>query len=508
MNSYVRIFDTTLRDGEQAPGNSMSLNEKVRMARQLERLGVDVIEAGFPIASPEDFESVKAIALACKEAEVCGLARAMEKDIRRTWEAIECAAKPRIHTFVATSEIHMKHKLKKTKEEVLQMAIEAVTLAKSLCDRVDFSPEDAFRSERNFLYQVVEAAIKAGADVVNIPDTVGYATPDEYGRLIKDIVENVPNIDQAIISTHCHNDLGLAVANSLAGVINGARQVECTINGIGERAGNASLEEVVMTLKTRPDFYDLQTKINTTEIWPSSRLLSSITGVPVQPNKAIVGANAFAHESGIHQDGILKERTTYEIMRAEDIGLESNKLVLGKHSGRHALKDRMQSLGYNLEQEELNDLFEKFKNLADKKKEVYDADLLLLINQNETEELHYKFKDLEVRTGTTEIPSAKIWLENKEGKIVEAKAEGDGPVDAAFQCVDQIVQIENKLLEYSVNAVTEGIDAQATVAVQIESEGKIFSGSDSSTDIIVASVKAYLEALNRAIILQAKGISQ
>lgn len=500
-NSLVRIFDTTLRDGEQAPGNSMNLNEKVRLAKQLERLGVDVIEAGFPIASPDDFASVKAIARACSETEVCGLARALEKDIKATWDAISEAKKPRIHTFVATSEIHMKHKLKKSKEEVLQMAIDAVTLAKSLCDRVDFSPEDAFRSERNFLYQVLEAAIQAGADVVNIPDTVGYGTPQEYGDLIKGIIENVSNIKQAIISTHCHNDLGLAVANSLAGVKNGARQVECTINGIGERAGNAALEEVVMTLKTRADFYDLKTNINTTEIWPTSRLLTSITGVPVQPNKAIVGANAFAHESGIHQDGVLKQRETYEIMRAEDIGLESNKLVLGKHSGRHALKDRMQNLGYQLEGDELNNFFEKFKNLADKKKEIYDADLLLLINQNENDEARYQFKDLEASTGTTNTPIAKIWLE-EDGKILTASATGDGPVDAAFQCIDQIINIENKLLEYSVNAVTEGIDAQATVAVQIEIDGKIFSGSDSSTDIIVASVKAYLEALNRAQLLK------
>jgi len=495
----IRIFDTTLRDGEQSPGNSMDLSEKLSMARQLERLGVDVIEAGFPIASPEDFNSVKAIAESCKKTEVCGLARAMEKDIQRTWEAIQFAKKPRIHTFLATSEVHMKYKLKKTRKEVMEMTVNAVQFAKSLCDRVDFSPEDAFRSDRNFLYQVLELAIEAGADVVNIPDTVGYASPEEFGKLIKDIKENVPNIQNAIISTHCHNDLGLAVANSLAGVMNGARQVECTINGIGERAGNAALEEIVMNLKTRPQFYKIDSNINTKELYPSSRLLSSITGAPVQPNKAIIGANAFSHESGIHQDGILKERSTYEIMKAEDIGMKSNQLVLGKHSGRHALQDRMQLLGYKLEENELNQFFDKFKIHKKKKKKIYDADLLLLINQNNEQKASYTLVDLEVVTGTKKRPHSKVWIEDKNGKVLEAESEGDGPVDASFQAVNKVIKIKNKLMEYSVNAVTAGIDAQATVAIQIKADEQIFSDSDSDTDIVVASTKAYISALNKII---------
>lgn len=497
MTTYIKIFDTTLRDGEQAPGNSMNLQEKIRMALKLERLGVDVIEAGFPIASPEDFKSVQKIAKVCKKAEVCGLARATEKDIEIAAEAVKKAKKPRIHTFIATSPVHMKHKLKKEPKEVLKMAAKAVKLAKSLCKRVDFSPEDAARSERDFLYKIIEATIDAGADTINIPDTVGYSTPEEFGELIADITKNVPNIDKAIISTHCHNDLGMAVANSLSGVKNGARQVECTINGIGERAGNAALEEIVMAINTREDFFHLKTGIDTTQIYPTSRLLTSITGVPVQPNKAIVGANAFAHESGIHQDGVLKKRSTYEIMTPKDIGLDSNKLVLGKHSGRHALKDRLESLGYSLVKEELDELFKLFKELADKKKEVFDEDLVLLVNNLEQPEEYYTLETLKVTSGNKETAHSEITLKTLDGEKT-TKAKGSGPVDASYQAVNKTIKIRNKLLEYSVNAVTEGIDAQATVAVQIKVGKKIYSGSGSSTDIIIASTKAYINALNKA----------
>lgn len=496
--NYVKIFDTTLRDGEQAPGNSMNLSEKLRLARQLERLGVDVLEAGFPIASPDDFEAVKTIAGTCPKMEICGLARAVEKDITAAWEAVKEANKPRIHTFIATSPVHMEFKLKKTPEEVLKMAVAAVKLCKSYCDRVDFSPEDAVRSEPKFLYEVLQAVIEAGADTINIPDTVGYATPEEFGRLIAGIIANVPNIEGVIVSTHCHDDLGLAVANSLAGVKNGARQIECTINGIGERAGNASLEECVMALQTRKDFYHLKHGIKTKELYPTSRLLTSITGVPVQPNKAIVGANAFAHEAGIHQDGVLKKRSTYEIMRAQDVGLESNAIVLGKHSGRHALKDRLIKLGYELEDEELNEVYIRFTELADKKKKVFDEDLILLIKKENPQD-QFKLKDLFVTAGTTQKPWAEVVVFDPEGRELQASAEGTGPVDAAYQAVNEIIKVENTLLEYTVSAVTQGIDSQAVVAIQISKDGHIFSGSSGETDIVVASTKAYLEALNRAI---------
>ncbi|MDP2625090.1 MAG: 2-isopropylmalate synthase [Candidatus Peregrinibacteria bacterium] len=506
-NNYVRIFDTTLRDGEQSPGNSMNLQEKLRMARQLERLGVDVIEAGFPITSPQDFEAVKEIAKVIQTAEVCGLARAVEKDILCAWDALKHAKKPRIHTFVATSDIHMKHKLKKSRDEVMAMAIKAVKLSKSLCDcsQVEFSPEDAFRSDPEFLYKVLTEVIEAGADVVNIPDTVGYSTPKEYGDLIAGIMKNVPNIGEAVVSTHCHNDLGMSVANSLEGVRNGARQIECTINGIGERAGNASLEEVVMALTTRKDFFGLDVGINTKEIYHSSRLLTSITGVPVQPNKAVVGANAFAHASGIHQDGVLKERTTYEIMKPEDIGLDSNRIILGKHSGRHALKDRLESLGYDLNDEEIDEIFARFKTLADKKKVVYDEDLVLLVNQAAHQEAMFYFKDIKVTSGTVDTPWAEVTLVANDGGAVTSESNGDGPVDAAYSAINNLMQVDNTLLEYSVNAVTEGIDAQATVAVQIEVGDRKFSDSGSDTDIIVASVKAYIGAMNKALVIKHMG---
>jgi 2-isopropylmalate synthase len=503
LDNHLYIFDTTLRDGEQSPGNSMNLKEKLRMARQLERLGVDVIEAGFPISSPQDFESVKAIANQCQTVEVCGLARAIDKDIKCAWDALQQAKMPRIHTFVATSDIHMQHKLKKTREEVLAMAIKSVKLAKSLCKcvKVEFSPEDALRSDPTFLYKVLEAAIEAGADVINIPDTVGYGTTMEYGALIKGILDNVRNVKQAIVSTHCHNDLGMATANALAGVLNGARQVECTVNGIGERAGNSSLEEVVMAVTTRKDLFGLGLGVNTREIYPTSRLLTSITGVPVQPNKAVVGANAFAHESGIHQDGVLKERSTYEIMKPEDIGLESNRIVLGKHSGRHAIADRLHTLGYELTEAELDELFERFKGLADKKKVVYDEDLVLLVGQMMHRDMLFTFKDMEVHASTLKQPWARVKLTAKNGEEIEAEAEGDGPIDAAYQCINKLIKLDNTLLEFSVNAVTEGIDAQATVAVKIQVGDRIFFDSGSDTDIIAASVKAYIGALNKALLM-------
>ena len=496
LNDYVKIFDTTLRDGEQSPGCSMNIEEKVRLAKQLEKLGVDTIEAGFPIASPDDFSAVSEISAILKNAEVCGLARALEKDIKKAWDAIKKAKKPRIHTFLATSDIHLKYKLKMTRKEALKQAVLMVKYAKSLCDRVDFSPEDAARSDKLYLYEVLSAVIEAGADTINIPDTVGYAMPEEFGELIADIIKNVPLIKKKniIVSTHCHNDLGLAVANSLAGVINGASQIECTINGIGERAGNASLEEVVMAISTRKGFFNLKTGIITKEIYPTSKLLTQITGVKVQPNKAIVGANAFAHEAGIHQDGILKQRETYEIMKPEDLGINKTKLILGKHSGSHAFNDRLNELGFNLNKEELEDAFIKFKVLADKKKNVYDEDIALIASESgKVIKETYILKTLNVVCGTHGLPTASIILIDKDGKEhAEAKI-GDGPVDAIYQAVNSILGIKNKLLEFLIKEVTEGIDAQAVVTV--------YFGRGSSTDIVVASAHAYLNALNKYLAL-------
>lgn len=491
--NYVKIFDTTLRDGEQAPGNSMNLDKKLRMATQLEQLKVDVIEAGFPIASPDDFAAVREVAKLCKHAEVCGLARALEKDIKCAWDALKHAEKPRIHTFIATSEIHMQNKLQKKPEQVFAMAVEAVRFAKSLCDRVDFSPEDATRSDPKFLYSIIEAVIHAGADTINIPDTVGYSTPEEFGALIKGIKENVPNIDQAIISTHCHNDLGMAVGNSLAGVQNGARQIECTVNGIGERAGNASLEEVVMALNVRGDAYGVEHGVVSTELYPSSRLLTSLTGVAVQPNKAIVGANAFAHEAGIHQDGMLKDSRTYEIMKPEHVGRDRSSIVLGKHSGRAALKDRLAALGYDVGSEELNRVYDRFVDLADKKKEIFDTDLVLLLAEQE-ERVRY----LNVSTTTKGIPNAQVTLVDENGNERTATAEGDGPVSAAYRAINKVIDMPNTLMQYSVNSLTHGADSMGYVSVQVKVDDRMFSGTSSDTDIIVASVKAYLDALNRA----------
>ncbi len=502
MNNYVKIFDTTLRDGEQSPGFSMNTEEKVRLALQLERLGIDVMEAGFPAASPDDFKAVERIAKAIKNVEVCGLSRAMESDIQTTWEAIKAAEKPRIHTFIATSPIHMEYKLKKTPDQVVEMAVNAVKLAKSLCDRVDFSPEDGGRSDRDFLVRILGAVIEAGADTINIPDTVGYLTPEEFGDLIKYLVENTPGGDQVIWSTHCHDDLGLAVANSLSGVRNGARQIECTVNGIGERAGNASLEEVVMALKTRADFYDLETGVKTTEIYQTSKLLEQITGQKVQPNKAIVGRNAFAHESGIHQHGMLAHRETYEIMTPESVGMAKTEMVLGKHSGRAALGNRLTELGYQLSDEQLNDIFTDFKRLADKKKEIADQDLMILVMGEEAHKNHiWELGSFEVGSGGENTPFAAVTLQNIEtGETQSAKETGTGMVDGAYACIKEICGDHGTLIEFTMDAVTAGIDAQAVVNVRIKQEnGRVITGRAGDTDIIKAAILAYLEVVNKAL---------
>ena len=499
--NYVRIFDTTLRDGEQAPGFSMNIEEKIRLAVQLEKLGVDVIEAGFPAASPDDFKAVELIAKTLTKPEICGLARAMESDIQTTWEAVKHAKKPRIHTFIGTSPTHMEFKLKKTPAQILEMTKKAVTFAKSLCERVDFSPEDAGRSDKNFLVEVIEVAIECGADVINIPDTVGYNQPEEFGALIKFLMENVKNADQAIFSTHCHNDLGLAGANSLAGVQNGARQIECTLNGAGERAGNAALEEVVMAMKVRNDFFGLETGINTTEIFATSKLLTTLTGQKVQANKSIVGKNAFAHESGIHQHGMLANRETYEILTPESVGVNKTELVLGKHSGRAALGAHLKEMGYTLENEKFQEIFEKFKVLADKKKDITDSDLDVLVTGDSVHDREkWELVSYSVSSGSAEVSSATVTLNNKElntEKTVEKT--GTGMVDAAFQCVREILGVsDTTLTSFGIDAVTAGIDAQAVVNLRVETEdGEIFSGKFGDTDIVKASLEAYISALNK-----------
>jgi len=495
------IFDTTLRDGEQSPGASMTREEKVRIAKGLERMRVDIIEAGFPIASAGDFESVKAVANAVKDSRVCGLARALDRDIDRAGEALGSATAPRIHTFLATSPVHMREKLRMSPDQVVDAAIAAVKRARQYTDDVEFSPEDAGRSETDFLCRVIEAVIAAGATTVNIPDTVGYNLPDRFGGLIKELRERVPNSDQAIFSVHCHNDLGLAVANSLSAVMNGARQVECTINGLGERAGNASLEEIAMTVRTRQDVFDCDVGLDTTQIVPCSRLVSSITGFPVQPNKAIVGANAFAHESGIHQDGVLKHRETYEIMRAEDVGWAANRIVLGKHSGRNAFKTRLSELGVSFDTEdELNGAFSRFKDLADKKHEIFDEDLQALVTEAwlETKSEHFKLVSLKVCSETGETPVASLAL-LVNGKEEAGKAEGSGPVDAAFRAIETVANSMTELLLYSVNNITTGTDSQGEVTVRLEKGGRIVNGLGADTDIVIASAKAYLNALNKLI---------
>ena len=493
----VLIFDTTLRDGEQSPGYSMNITEKLRVARQLEKLGVDIIEAGFPVASEGDFQAVREIARTIKKCQVAGLARAADMDIDIAWEAIKEAENPRIHTFISTSDIHLKYQLRKTREEVLEMAIRAVKRAKGYTLNVEFSAMDATRSDREYLATVIEAAIHAGATTVNIPDTVGYAIPLEFGKLIKYLKEKVKNSDRAVFSVHCHNDLGLAVANSLAAVLNGARQVECTINGIGERAGNASMEEIVMILRTRKDSLNLDTGVVSEMIYPSSRLLTMITGVAVQPNKAIVGANAFAHESGIHQDGLLKEKITYEIMTPQSIGMTKSTLVMGKHSGRHAFRDRLKELGYDLSEKDLNQAFKHFKELADKKKEIYDEDIEAIVAEVVLRAPDkYKLLHVNVVSGDVAIPTATLQMEI-DGEVVKDVGHGDGPVDAVFKTVAKITGTRSRLVKYSVNSITGGTDAQGEVTVRLEEDGNVVVGQGAHTDIIMASVLAYINALNR-----------
>ena len=492
------IFDTTLRDGEQSPGASMTKDEKVRIAKMLEKMRVDVIEAGFAISSPGDFEAVKAVAEAVKDSRVCSLARAVGPDIIRAAEALKNATAPRIHTFIATSPIHMQYKLQLSPEKVLEQAVDAVKHARKYVDDVEFSCEDASRSEFEFLCRIIEAAIDAGAGTINLPDTVGYGEPGEYGNLFKRLIEAIPNSDKAIFSTHCHNDLGLAVANSLSAVMNGVRQVECTINGLGERAGNASLEEIVMAVQTRKDIFPVETQIATEFIVPTSRLVSTITGFPVQPNKAIVGANAFAHEAGIHQDGVLKHRETYEIMRAQDVGWSNNRLVLGKHSGRAAVKARFEELGVHFDSPAaLNIAFEKFKDLADKKLEVFDEDLQAIVGHVTSQEVEprYQLVDLEVVSKTGVTPKAIITI-NIDGEVHHAESEGSGPVDATFKAIEKIANSESDLKLYSVNAITQGTDSVGDVTVRLEKDSKIVNGVGADTDILCASAKAYLHALD------------
>ncbi len=498
MSDQLIIFDTTLRDGEQSPGASMTKEEKVRIAKALEKLKVNVIEAGFPIASQGDFEAVRAVAKVIKDSTVCGLARALEKDIEQAAEALKNANSMRIHTFLATSPLHMERKLCMQPDEVLAQAVKAVKHARNYTDNVEFSPEDAGRSEIDFLCRVIEAVIDAGASTINIPDTVGYTLPAMFGKLIGELIERIPNSDKAIFSVHCHNDLGLAVANSLSAVIHGARQVECTINGLGERAGNAALEEVVMGIHTRNDVFTCTTRIDTTQIVNCSRLVSNITGFPVQPNKAIVGANAFAHESGIHQDGVMKHRQTYEIMRAEDVGWNANRMVLGKHSGRSAFRERLKGLNIEFEsEEELNAAFVRFKELADKKHEIYDDDLQALVTDAfAMENEKVKLVSLKVCSETGETPHAQITL-NIDGKEHSVAASGSGPVDATFKAIEALATSQANLLVYSVNNVTDGTDSQGEVGVRLEKNGQIVNGQGTDTDIVIASAKAYLNALNK-----------
>ncbi len=499
MKDKLIIFDTTLRDGEQSPGASMTKDEKVRIGKALERLKVDVIEAGFPAASIGDFEAVQAVANTIKDSTVCGLARALNKDIDRAGEALKGANSSRIHTFIATSPIHMQMKLNMEPEQVIDYAVKAVKRARQYTDNVEFSPEDAGRSEEDFLCRILEAVIDAGASTLNIPDTVGYSVPGQFGATIANLINRIPNSDKAIFSVHCHNDLGLAVANSLSAVLNGARQVECTINGLGERAGNASLEEVVMAVRTRQDVFSCQTSLDTREILTCSKLVSSITGFPVQPNKAIVGANAFAHESGIHQDGVLKNPETYEIMKAEDVGWSANRMVLGKHSGRNAFKSRITELGYEFNsEEELNDTFFRFKQLADKKHEIFDEDLQALITEVsfDSEEELIKLIALKVCSETGETPRSTVTIRIGEEELT-GNAEGSGAVDASLKAIESLVKSTATLELYSVNSISNGTDAQGEVTVRLEKAGRIVNGQGADTDIVIASAKAYINALSK-----------
>ncbi len=507
MPDKVYIFDTTLRDGEQSPGASLNLEEKLQIARHLELLNVDVIEAGFPIASPGDFEAVQAVAREIRGPQIAGLARAFVKDIDAAWEAVKEAANPRIHTFISTSDIHLKYQMRKTREEVLEMAGAAVKHAKKYCANVEFSAMDASRSDIAYVAQVFGAVIEAGATAVNFPDTVGYGIPEEFGAKIKYLVEHVPNIHKAVISVHCHNDLGLAVANSLAAILNGARQVECTLNGIGERAGNTSLEEVVMALATRKDFFDYYTEIVTQHIMKTSRLVSKLTGMVVQPNKAIVGANAFAHESGIHQDGVLKEASTFEIMKPTDIGIKKSTLPLGKLSGRHALREKLRDLGFVLNEEDLNVVFARFKDLADRKKTVFDEDLASIV---ETEVIYksvpeyYRLLDLVVIAGTMARPTATVKME-VGGEIRRGAEFGDGPIDATYRAITHLAQVKCNLLKFSVSSITGGTDALGEITVRLEDEGFTVTGQGVDPDIVTASARAYINGLNRLKFAQEMG---
>ncbi len=497
MSDKIYFFDTTLRDGEQSPGASMNTGEKLRLATQLEKLGVDIIEAGFPAASKGDFDAVKQIAKTIKNTTVCGLARALPQDIKTCAKAIKDAKFPRIHTFVSTSDIHLEHQMQKNQSEVLEITKEAVKLSKSLCDNVEFSAMDASRTDPDYLCKVFEAAINAGASTLNIPDTVGYAIPHEFAKLVTYIMENTPNIEKAIVSVHCHNDLGLATSNTLAAISAGARQAEVTINGIGERAGNTSLEEVAMSIKTRPNFFKVNTDINTTQIYPVSRLVTMITGIMVQPNKAIVGANAFAHEAGIHQDGILKNPMTYEIMKPETIGLHTNRLVLGKHSGRHALRSHLKEMGYDLSNADLNIVFKEFKALADKKKNILDEDLEALVTEGILRSSDvFRLDYLHVTSGTTVSPTASVGLSIKD-RPVKGTDFGNGPIDAAFNCIAKLTGTESDLLRFSVSALTGGTDAQGEVTVRLQEKGLTALGRGADPDIITASAKAYINGLNR-----------
>ena len=494
----VSIFDTTLRDGEQAPGAALNSEQKLEIAYQLENLGVDIIEAGFPIASPDDFKAVDLVARHIKKSTICGLARCLRPDIEAAQKSLKRAKRSRIHIFLATSKIHLKYKFRKAEDEILKLAKGATKLARNLCDDIEFSPEDATRSDRGFLFRVIEAAIDEGARTINIPDTVGYSYPQEIYSLITDILNNVPNINKAAIAIHCHDDLGLAVANSLSAVLAGARQVHCTINGIGERAGNASLEELVMALKIRKDaFRNLRTSINTKEIFRTSRLVSNLTGFVVPPNKAIVGRNAFAHEAGIHQDAILKKRSTYEIMNPKDVGIDKSQIVLGKHSGRHALAKRLEKLGFKFSDKKINTIFKHFKELADKKKEIFDDDLIALAEEEtRLKAKKYELVSLRANTGTDIEPEAVVKIKHKN-KVREATSSGDGTVDACYRAIDKITGIKTKLLNYKLDAITRGKDAQGLVRVEIVVRDKTVSGRGSSTDILESSAKAYLDALNK-----------
>jgi 2-isopropylmalate synthase len=496
----VTIFDTTLRDGEQAAGASLNAQEKLEIARQLEKLGVDVIEAGFPTSSPGDFEAVRLIAQEVKQPIICGLAPADAEAVDRTWEAVKEANHPRIHIFLSASDIHLSYQLKKSREEILEISRDMVARAKNYLDDIEFSPMDATRADPAYIYQILEAVIDAGATTVNIPDTVGYATSQEVGELIQGILANVPNIRKAVLSVHCHNDLGLAVANSLEAIRRGARQVECTINGIGERAGNASLEEIVMALKTRQDFFDITTNIDTTQIYKTSRLVSELSGFTVQPNKAIVGANAFRHQSGIHQDGLIKKAITYEIMDPRSVGIPSSILILNKLSGKHAFKERLAELGYTLSEEALNHGFQSFKELADKKVEITDRDIDSLVAEERriTTEV-YHLDHVEVSCGNHSLPTATVRLINPEGQSMADAALGTGPVDAIYKAINRIVGIPNTLTEFTIKSVTEGIDAIGEVLIRIESGDVTYTGRGADTDIIVASAKAYMNALNRLL---------